>query len=100
MPTVRAIGAAAHRRRKDLGLSQAQAALAAGVSRKWLSEFERGKPSAELGLVLRMLESLGLVLAIAVNESEAPLAPSAETWSQPIDLDALLNAYRLSGHRA
>jgi hypothetical protein len=47
-----------------------------------------------------MFESLGLILAIADNESEAPLASSAETWSQPIDLDALLDAYRLSGHRA
>lgn len=96
MPTVLAIGAAAHRRRKDLGLSQAQAALAVGVSRKRLSEFERGKPSAELGLVLRMIGSLGLILTIADNETEAPLAPNDETSSQPIDLDALLDAYRLN----
>jgi transcriptional regulator with XRE-family HTH domain len=53
-------------RDRRLSLKQTQEAVAttAGVSRKWLSEFERGKASAELSLVFRLLETLGLVLQV------------------------------------
>jgi len=43
-----------------------QTALAerTGISRKWIYQFESGKPTAELGLVLRVLEALGLIFEI------------------------------------
>lgn len=47
-------------RRQQLGLTQEQLANSAGVSRRWLSNLEAGKPTAELGLVLRAIDALGL----------------------------------------
>ncbi|MGO9901686.1 MAG: helix-turn-helix domain-containing protein, partial [Solirubrobacteraceae bacterium] len=52
MPTpiisIRDLTAAVRGRRQKLGLSQADVARLAGVSRQWVSEFESGKPTAEL----------------------------------------------------
>ncbi|QSB15468.1 helix-turn-helix domain-containing protein [Natronosporangium hydrolyticum] len=48
--------------RARLGQTQAQLAAAAGVSRRWLSDLEHGKPRAEIGLVFRTLDALGLRL--------------------------------------
>lgn len=48
--------------RQRLGRTQAELAAAANVSRRWLSDLEAGKPTAEIGLVFRTLSALGLVL--------------------------------------
>lgn len=49
-------------RRKQLGLSQMELARRAGVSRQWLVDLERGKPTAEVSLVLRTLAAAGMQL--------------------------------------
>lgn len=49
-------------RRKELGLSQAGLAEKAGVSRQWIVDLERGKPTAEVALVLKTLAAAGLHL--------------------------------------
>lgn len=72
-------------RRMDLGLSQSELARRAGVSRKWISEFEGGKPSAEFHLVLRVLDAVGLRLAVDTT-------PDADHGAA-IDLDALLEKH-------
>jgi len=59
-----AIGAIAHNLRKEQGLTQAQLAKKSGVSRKWLVEFEQGKPEAQLWKVLDVLENLGQGITI------------------------------------
>jgi HTH-type transcriptional regulator/antitoxin HipB len=64
-PTLRSsrdFGALVRDRRKRRGLSQQALADAIGASRWWVNEFERGKPRAELSLVLRALETLGVRL--------------------------------------
>lgn len=83
-------------RRLELGLSQAQLARRAGVSRKWVYEFEAGKPAAELGHVLRVLEALGLRLDLASDGArEAPAAaPPAGPAAVVVDLDTLLEEHR------
>jgi HTH-type transcriptional regulator/antitoxin HipB len=58
------VAASVRGRRQDLGLTQAALAERTGISRKWIYQFESGKPTAELGLVLRVLEALGLILEI------------------------------------
>jgi y4mF family transcriptional regulator len=60
-----AIGRAVRLHRKASGLTQAQAAGLCGVGARFLSELERGKETAEIGKVLRVLRGLGLVLSIA-----------------------------------
>lgn len=71
-------------RRRDLGLSQAELAARARVSRQWVSAFESGKPTAELGLVMRVLDALDLALALDERRIE----------TRPVDLDALLDEHR------
>jgi HTH-type transcriptional regulator/antitoxin HipB len=84
--SLRTLAAAVRGRRLDLGLSQAELARRAGVSRQWVNEFEAGKPAAELALVLRLLDALALELTVAPRSGETPRAPT--------DLDALLEDHR------
>ena len=55
-----AIGQVIRARRKADRLTQAQAAGLCGVGTRFLSELERGKATAELGKVLRVLRGLGI----------------------------------------
>ena len=75
-------------RRLELGLSQAQVADRARVSRQWINEFEAGKPTAELGLVLRLLDALALDVTLAKRDEHERRAPPS------VDLDALLDQHR------
>ncbi len=75
-------------RRISLGLSQANLAKRAGVSRPWLSHVETGKATAELGLIMRLLDALGLRLDVA-ESSGAPDHASAAA----VDLDDVLEEY-------
>jgi HTH-type transcriptional regulator / antitoxin HipB len=43
-------------------MSQADLASKLGTSRLWITEIERGKPRASLGLILQALSALGLEL--------------------------------------
>jgi transcriptional regulator with XRE-family HTH domain len=72
-----------------MGLNQADLASRAGVSRKWVYEFEAGKARAEFGLILRVLDALGLALDLAANDDGA-----ASQTGATVDLDALLDEYR------
>ena len=59
-----ALGALIRQRRKDLGLTQLDAAGLCGVGERFLSELERGKASASLGKTLQVLKRLGLRIRI------------------------------------
>lgn len=87
--SIRDLAAVVRGRRTDLGLDQASLARRAGVSRKWVYEFEAGKPRAELSHLLRVLDALGLALDLT-SEPEARSSASAEA----IDLDALIEEHR------
>lgn len=58
------LGSAIRARRKAVGLTQRDLADAAGTSLRFVSEIERGKPTARLGGVLRLLDELGLAIRI------------------------------------
>ena len=47
-------------KRKSLGLTQRDAAGLCGVGERFLSELERGKPTATLGKALEVAAKLGL----------------------------------------
>lgn len=87
MQTVNDIRLVVRGKRHALGLSQAQVAMRTGVSRKWLSEFEKGKAKVELGLVLRLLDSLDLEFSLEPKRA-------MPTSNANIDLDKLLSEYR------
>jgi HTH-type transcriptional regulator / antitoxin HipB len=76
------VGALVRDRRLKLQLSQAELAQHVGVSRLWIVLLEKGKPKAQLSLVLRTLNALGLFLEVGER--------SAFPQSGKIDLDKLL----------
>jgi HTH-type transcriptional regulator / antitoxin HipB len=89
--TIRSIhdlAAALRGRRTDLGMSQAELAKRTGVSRKWIYEFEAGKPTAEFGLLLRVLDALGLGIELTPSDRTTDAAPTT------VDLDAVIDEYR------
>lgn len=59
------LGSAVRLRRKSAGLTQAELAEVAGVGKRFLSELERGKPTAEFQKVLQVLSVLGLDLSLS-----------------------------------
>jgi HTH-type transcriptional regulator / antitoxin HipB len=87
--SIRDLAAVIRGRRKDLGLSQAELAKRAGVSRKWIYEFEDGKPTAEFGLVLRVLDVLDLQLTVAT-----PSVSTAADLRAREFLDSLIDEHR------
>ena len=56
------LGVRVREARKQQGLDQVTAAGLCGVSPRWLGELERGKENQRIGLVLQVLERLGLEL--------------------------------------
>lgn len=62
--TPTALGQAARSARKQLGLTQPQMALAAGVGVRFIVDLEAGKPTLRLENVLRVLHALGGRLSI------------------------------------
>lgn len=67
MRTPADLGAVIRDRRKQLKLDQATLAKRIGVSRQWVIEIERGHARAELGLVLRALDTLNIRLDAVVG---------------------------------
>lgn len=62
--TARELGLAVRSRRKEMGLDQAELARRVGVTRQWVIDIEKGKPRAELELVMRALHALELALLV------------------------------------
>lgn len=90
--TVHDLASLVRGRRLDAGWAQGELATRAGVSRKWVSDPERGKASVELAGVLRVIDALGIDLASTdpdtATDAGAP-APPVPT----VDLEAHLAAY-------
>lgn len=62
-PAVRSpqdLGTVIAARRKARGYSQQEFADLAGVGRRFISEVESGKPTAEIGKILQVLTALGI----------------------------------------
>ncbi len=64
------LGSALREARRRRGLRLEDVALGAGVGIRFVSELERGKPTARLAETLRVASALGLSIAI-----EDPLEP-------------------------
>ncbi len=69
--TAEDLGRAIQRRRADLGHTQAEAAALCNVGVRFLSELERGKPTAEIGKALKVARRLGLELALEARGDSA-----------------------------
>jgi y4mF family transcriptional regulator len=83
------LGALIRNRRTKLHLDQSALARKVGVSRLWVIEVEKGKPRAEMGLVLRTLEALHINLTATTIE-RASLKPSETS----IDINDIVSSAR------
>lgn len=102
--SVNDVAAAVRRRRLDRGLSQSELTQLSGISRKWISEFEAGKATAEFALVMRVLEALGLGVDLCEDPRSEAMMPGTGTLSASadvspaasdlVDLDELLEEHR------
>lgn len=66
--TPETLGSMVRQRRKALGLTQIEAAGLCGVGERFLREFELGKPTVQLGRVLKVLTGLGIDLKLEVRQ--------------------------------
>jgi len=83
------LGALIRERRRRLGLGQKSLAEKVGVSRQWIVEVERGKPRAEVSLVLRTLDALGIPLTGGdASKTKNKSGPA------PIDIDSIIASAR------
>jgi HTH-type transcriptional regulator / antitoxin HipB len=89
------LGALIRDRRMNLRLDQKSLASKVGVSRQWIVEVEKGKPRAEIGLLLRTLGALGIALDA---EKEALRAPKDKSLSHGadahVDIDSIVASAR------
>jgi len=86
---VRDIGTIVRARRRELGWSQTELAVRSGTSRTFVADLEAGKPTAELGRTLRLIDALDLRLTLGDPTSTRIPAPA---WPN-VDLDHVLEQY-------
>ncbi len=89
--TPKDLGAVIRERRRELGWGQQALAGKIGVSRQWVIEIEKGKPRAEVGLVLRVLDALGVSLSL--GGGTMALSKTGDSVSE-IDIDAIVRKAR------
>ncbi|GEM_PF-703151 len=87
------LGNIVRQRRKALGWDQARLALETGVSRQWIIDIEKGKPRAELQLVLRTLNVLGIELDATARQASTPTTTSTPVLPLP-DIDHIVESSR------
>ena len=66
------LGAALAALRRSLGMTQADLAERASVTRKWISEMENGKVTAQVGVLCRVLAALDARLEIVHVPPQRP----------------------------
>ncbi len=82
------LGRAIRLKRKEKNLSQSALAASLGVGRKWVIGIESGNPKAELGLVLKALDALGL--QAFCSEEGPPSLTKDRRQTEPSRLDEVL----------
>jgi HTH-type transcriptional regulator/antitoxin HipB len=89
--TDRDLGVLIRDRRRELGLDQATLAAQAEVSRQWIVGVEKGRPRAEVALLLRTLRVLGIELNATVAGSPASYRA---LHAGLVDIDAVIDRAR------
>lgn len=85
-----AVGALVRQARMAAGITQTQLAKRIGASRFWVAAFEKGKPSAELGLALKAIHALGLAVHIEPKSARGVQSTSSETLAGETDLAGVI----------
>ena len=70
------LGTAIRAKRKQLKVTQAELAMTCGTGLRFIVDLEKGKPTCQIGKILRILQSLGVSLRIdgtdAGSSGDAP----------------------------
>lgn len=83
-----ALGQLARRERTRQGLTLDQVYSASGLTTRFLSEFERGKPNASLRRVMDALQALGLeIVVLPRGEAERFLGTRSQARTGPTPSD-------------
>ncbi len=62
MKTTKELGAMIRMRRKQLGITQKELAMACGTGLRFIVDLEKGKPTCQIGKTLQVLQALGLAI--------------------------------------
>lgn len=71
VPTPAALGGLIRARRKQLGMTQLELAMLTGFSLAFVNHVENGKPTAQLGKTLALMQQLGIRLQASMPEASA-----------------------------
>ena len=93
--SIHTLGQSLRAARRQLGLTQAQLSLAAGVGLRFIVELEAGKPTLRLEHVLRVIKALGGELSLSGLSS----APTDSIAARPLS-DADQPASHAERHQA
>jgi HTH-type transcriptional regulator / antitoxin HipB len=81
--------------RLKLGLDQKSLAQNVGVSRQWIVDAEKGRPRAEIGLLLRTVNALGIAIDAEAEGQPKPKQATSSSKPEPqVDLDSIIEAAR------
>ena len=88
------LGALIRDYRNRLGLDQKSLAEKVGVSRQWIVEVEKGKPRAEIGLLLRTISVLGIALDAETTPKEPKEKNASHAVDAHVDIDFIVDSAR------
>jgi y4mF family transcriptional regulator len=66
----RDLGLVIRQERKSIGVTQKQLAMTAGVGLRFLIELERGKPTAQMEGVFKVLQALGIEISLLTSSDK------------------------------
>ena len=81
-PTVARVATLLKERRLTHGLSQAELAKKAGVSRAWIAKMETGHRHPDLDTIIRVAGTLDLEMGFTILDPDRPTTPAAEYLAQ------------------
>ena len=88
------LGALIRDHRNRLGIDQKSLAQKVGVSRQWIVEVEKGKPRAEIGLLLRTIGALDIALNAEGGPQESKNKSASHSVDAAVDIDSIIASAR------
>lgn len=88
------VGRLVRQRRSDVGLSQAELAERAGITRQLLSRFEQAKSDLPMAVALRLMRELNLSIDVRTREERSGVIEYRVPMLDPSVLDASLTSVR------
>ena len=85
------LGLAIRELRKSKGISQMDLAKKANISRQWIIEIEKGKSTAEIGKVFRVVAALDVRIKLEDSSEQISNKKTKNLSSPYVDINAIAN---------